>query len=111
MMTHNKGFFGLLFVASSAFWWFFEYLNRFVQNWYYVGSTNITAAEYFWFATLPFATVLPAVFGTLEWLRTFPVIQNGFDRFCATSCGVAPWFSDGFAAPFLCWFGRDWHLP
>ena len=27
----------LLFPASSLFWWFFEYLNRYVWNWFYVG--------------------------------------------------------------------------
>lgn len=78
MMTHRTRFFVLLFPFSAAFWWFFEYLNRFVQNWYYIGMVELGSMEYFWFATLPFATVLPAVLGTQEWLRTFPVFQRGF---------------------------------
>ncbi|MCK5204889.1 MAG: hypothetical protein KAR15_13500, partial [Desulfobacterales bacterium] len=35
MMLDRPLYFLLLFPVSSAFWWFFEYLNRFVQNWYY----------------------------------------------------------------------------
>jgi len=62
LMTDRPGYFLLLFPASAAFWWFFEYLNRFVQNWYYVG-VQFSPWAYFWYATLPFATVLqPRVF-------------------------------------------------
>jgi len=37
MMINRPGYFLLLFPVSAMFWWFFEYLNRFVQNWHYVG--------------------------------------------------------------------------
>jgi hypothetical protein len=80
MMLHGTRFFLLLFVASAAFWWFFEYLNRFVQNWYYVGVGDYSGTEYFLRATLPFATVLPAVLGTSEWLATHPRLWAGLDR-------------------------------
>ncbi len=69
----------LLFVASAVFWWYFEYLNRFVQNWFYFGVNTFSATHYFWFATLPFATVLPAVLATNEWLETFPGFGVGLD--------------------------------
>jgi len=62
--------FGFLFPLSAIFWWLFEFLNRFVQNWYYIGA-SFGPFEYFWFATLPFATVLPAVIGTREWLLSY----------------------------------------
>lgn len=68
MMTSEPRYFLSLFPVSAAFWWYFEYLNRFVQNWYYIGITDITPGQYFWMATLPFSTVLPAVLGTCEWL-------------------------------------------
>lgn len=67
MMTHQTHFFLALFPVSSVFWWFFEYLNRFVQNWHYLGP-EYGAWQYFWLATLPFATVLPAVLSVREWL-------------------------------------------
>ncbi len=70
-----------LFVLSAGFWWFFEYLNRFVQNWYYDGIGKLTPWEYFLFATLPFSTVLPAVLGTYDLLATFPRLSAGLDNF------------------------------
>jgi hypothetical protein len=73
MMMDRPRFFAALFPVSALFWWFFEYLNRFVQNWYYVG-TDFDAWQYFWYATLPFSTVLPAVLGTRELIL-------GSDRF------------------------------
>jgi hypothetical protein len=70
-----------LFVLSAGFWWFFEYLNRFVQNWYYVGIGTLGSWEYVVFATLPFSTVLPAVMSTHEWLATYPRLTAGLDGF------------------------------
>ncbi len=64
-------FYLALFPASSVFWWFFEYLNRFVQNWHYLGIESFTAEEYILHATLSFSTVLPAVIGTEEYLASF----------------------------------------
>jgi hypothetical protein len=60
LLTHKTRLFLILFPLSAGFWWFFEYLNRFVQNWYYVG-VKFGAFEYFLYATLSFSTVLPAV--------------------------------------------------
>lgn len=75
MMLHRPRYFLSLFPLSAAFWWSFEYLNRFVQNWHYLGGQELTAWEYVWQATLPFATVLPAVLGTAELLTTYPRIM------------------------------------
>lgn len=81
LMTERPRFFLLLFPASALFWWSFEYLNRFVQNWYYLDSGAYGRWEYFWLATLPFSTVLPAVSSTREWLATFPRFDHPFRRF------------------------------
>lgn len=70
----------ILFLVSAAFWWYFEYLNRFVQNWFYFGVDQFSAWRYFWFATLPFSTVLPAVMATDELLETIPRITAGLDK-------------------------------
>jgi hypothetical protein len=83
MITKRPGYFFLLFPASACFWWFFEYLNRFVQNWYYVGVARFTPLEYFVFATLPFSTVLPAVLGTFAFLDSFDGLGAGLRRFKA----------------------------
>ncbi|MCX6995810.1 MAG: hypothetical protein NTV49_01675 [Kiritimatiellaeota bacterium] len=81
MIRDRPRFFLLLFPVSAAFWWFFEFLNRFVQNWYYTGISAMTPLQYFFFATLPFATVLPAVLGTCEWLTAHPASTAGLGRF------------------------------
>jgi len=79
MLTHRTGFFLMLFPVSAVFWWFFEFLNRFVQNWYYAGVL-VNNWEYFWYGTLSFATVLPAVLGTRDLIMDTGWLQNGFDR-------------------------------
>lgn len=75
MMRDRPRFFLALFPISSLFWWFFEYLNRFVQNWHYTGVC-FDAWAYFGYATLSFSTVLPAVLGTREWILGFPFVQD-----------------------------------
>jgi len=94
MMLDRPGFFLLLFPASAAFWWFFEYLNRFVQNWHYVGVV-FSAWEYFWYATLPFSTVLPSVLGAREWILAFGWVEKGIAWFFPVSVSkpnIPAWF-------------------
>jgi hypothetical protein len=64
--------FALLFAGSAPIWWYFEYLNRFVKNWWYEGTEVFTPAAYVLFATLCFSTVLPAILETADLLLTFP---------------------------------------
>ena len=77
MMTHETGYFLSLFPFSAIFWWLFEYLNRFVQNWYYTGS-EYDPLTYFTLATVSFSTVLPAVLGTRDWLMSANWIKERF---------------------------------
>ncbi|MBI2440965.1 MAG: hypothetical protein HYV35_06285 [Lentisphaerae bacterium] len=86
MLTRRPCYFFLLFPVSALFWWFFEYLNRFVQNWHYVGTDLLSPLEYFIYATLPFATVLPAVMGTCDLLATYPRLYAGL-----SSCWPITW--------------------
>jgi len=71
LLTHQPLFLLTLFPVSSVFWWYFEYLNRFVQNWYYLGIAEWSAWRYTWQASISFATVLPAVVSTEQWLKSF----------------------------------------
>lgn len=87
MITSQTGYLIMLFLFSALFWWYFEYLNQFVQNWYYVNVENLGPFEYFIHATLPFATVLPAVIGTRDLLFTFPRISAGLDDFVRINQG------------------------
>ena len=80
MLLNRPVYFLLLFPTSAAFWWFFEYLNRFVQNWFYTGP-EFSAWEYFWYATLPFSTVLPAVLGIRDWILSTHRLGKKFRSF------------------------------
>jgi len=80
LITEKRGYFLLLFPASAVFWWFFEYLNRFVQNWHYVG-VRFSPGEYVLYATLSFSTVLPAVMSVREYLLTFSRLQKGYANY------------------------------
>jgi len=84
LMKDAPGRFLLLFPTSMLFWWFFEYLNRFVQNWQYVGA-DYTGLQYVTFASLSFATVLPAVLSTRRLLAGFRIFQRRFASFHALS--------------------------
>jgi len=89
LMTARTRYFLLLFPLSAVFWWFFEYLNRFVANWYYVGGVaDMSAAQYVLFATIPFSTVLPAVLSTQGWLLSFPAFDRAFGRSAAYGAAV-----------------------
>jgi hypothetical protein len=75
LMTRAPAEWLKLFAASAAFWWVFEWLNRFVHNWHYLGAAGVGAGEYAVHATTCFSTVLPAVAGVREWLGTMPRLQ------------------------------------
>jgi hypothetical protein len=80
MLIDRPAFLLCLFPVSAFFWWYFEYLNRFVQNWFYVGA-NYGPWTYFWLASISFSTVLPAVLGTREWILSFAWLRKGFSDF------------------------------
>ncbi len=66
LMTRFRTGFLLMFPLSALFWWYFEYLNRFVQNWYYLGVDDFTPLGYVVTASISFSTVLPAVLSVHE---------------------------------------------
>lgn len=70
-LTDHPFVYALTFPMSSLFWWFFEYLNRYVWNWYYLGISDMSAAEYLVYGTLCFSTVLPGVMAMAAVLGTF----------------------------------------
>ncbi|HYY30430.1 MAG TPA: hypothetical protein VE860_21005 [Chthoniobacterales bacterium] len=81
LLTHRTRFLLSLFPASSLFWWYFEYLNMFAQNWYYQGQELFTPLGFVVHATIAFSTVLPAVVSTVELLESYPALgQTGFRR-------------------------------
>ena len=71
MITHHPRLLCQLFLLSAGFWWAFEYLNQYVNNWHYVNLPHTSHFEYILQTTVAFSTVLPAVLSTNEWLATF----------------------------------------
>jgi hypothetical protein len=84
LLKARPGFFLCLFPASAAFWWFFEYLNRFVQNWFYTGA-QYDPWTYFFLASMSFSTVLPAVLSTRRLLSHLPLLTSAFADYTALS--------------------------
>jgi hypothetical protein len=66
----------LLFVASAPVWWIFEVINQRTGNWEYRGSRDFTQFEYYALCTISFSTVMPAVFETAEWVRSFRWVER-----------------------------------
>jgi hypothetical protein len=60
-----------LFIASAPVWWLFELANQRLQNWHYVGAEAFTSLQFWFWATINFTTVIPAVFGSAELMRSF----------------------------------------
>jgi hypothetical protein len=65
-----------LFVISAIVWWLFELVNWRLKNWRYDGSELFLPLEFWFWATLNFTTVVPAVFGSAELAASFRWIQN-----------------------------------
>ena len=97
-MTDHPWAYAATFPASSLFWWFFEYLNRYVWNWYYLGIAELGAFEYSCYATICFASVLPGVCAVAAWLHTFrPFADHVYDGMAwrAPAPYLRPWEEKG----------------
>ncbi len=72
LLIRNRRRFALLFVFSLPIWWLFEIANRSLSDWRYVPARQYGTFAYIALASLAFSTVLPAVFVTAEFYRSFP---------------------------------------
>jgi hypothetical protein len=61
----------ILFAASAPVWWLFELANSRLQNWHYAGAEAFSPFTFWFWATINFTTVIPAVFGSAELMRSF----------------------------------------
>ena len=81
LLTRRTRYLVALFPVSSLFWWSFEYLNSFAQNWYYVGQELFTPLSYTVLSTIAYSTVLPAVMSTVGLLQSFSgLLRPRFQR-------------------------------
>ena len=92
----------LLFPVSALSWWYFEFLNRFVRNWWYPDRLDFDPVHYLVYSSLCFSTVLPAVFEMRDFLATWPALRRRWSHgprvrlpraaaiFCALGAGLLP---------------------
>ena len=71
LFARSKRKYAGLFLASSPVWWLFELANSRLHNWQYVGAEYFSPLMFFFWATINFSTVIPAVFGAAELVRSF----------------------------------------
>jgi hypothetical protein len=76
LLTRAPGVWAGLFWVSAPAWWLFELINLRTQNWIYLGEESFSTLEYAAFSTLSFSTVMPAVFGTAEWVGTWEWVRR-----------------------------------
>ncbi|MEK6871618.1 MAG: hypothetical protein AABX16_01825 [Nanoarchaeota archaeon] len=72
--NHLFHFLGL-FILSAFFWYIFEFLNIFVQNWSYIGTENLGNMTHL-FKFISFSTVLPALFETTMLLQSIHLFDH-----------------------------------
>ena len=76
LFTNRRREFLLLFPVSALSWWYFEFLNRFVRNWWYPDRLDFGPGHYLVYSSLCFSTVIPAIFEIRELLMTFPALRR-----------------------------------
>ena len=67
-------FLGML-IISALFWWVFEFINIQIQNWSYTGMRDLIPFKNL-FGTISFSTVLPALFETVELIRSIHIFDK-----------------------------------
>ncbi|PIN73740.1 hypothetical protein COV20_05980 [Candidatus Woesearchaeota archaeon CG10_big_fil_rev_8_21_14_0_10_45_16] len=69
-------FLGMI-IISALLWWIFEFLNLPLQNWSYQGLEGLKSNSIVTlFGLLSFATVLPALFETVELIRSIHLFES-----------------------------------
>jgi hypothetical protein len=74
--TRSRKDFVLLFFLSAPAWWLFEWINKRLGNWEYLGANHFSDLQYFILSTISFSTVMPAVFETAELVRSFRWVER-----------------------------------
>jgi hypothetical protein len=73
LLVRSKRKFVLLFLGSTPFWWIFEWMNRYLDNWHYTSPVKYSTLVYVLLASIAFSTVIPAVLEMSELVASFGV--------------------------------------
>ncbi len=70
LIQRNPWTFAGMFVFAIPFWWFFEGVNQFTENWRYIGNEDRSTTHFILFSSWAFSIVVPAVLETAEYLNS-----------------------------------------
>jgi hypothetical protein len=76
MLRRSPKLFLALFPLSVPSWWLFEWFNARLGNWEYLGDEHFSDLEYFFYCSLSFSTVVPAVFESAELIRSTRFVER-----------------------------------
>ena len=98
-LLHKFRSFIWLFVLSAPVWWLFEVINWRVDYWEYLPIGAFTPLEFYFWSTVCFSTVIPAIFVTANFLSGFNWFQKHHFTLRAgkTPTGRAAYFTAGCA--------------
>lgn len=80
MIASAPGRYLALYPMSAAAWWYFEFINRMIKNWWYEGADVFGPWTYVLYASLCFSTVLPAVLAARNLLATLPFLTRSYQN-------------------------------
>lgn len=80
LFANRRPAFLLTFPISAASWWYFEFLNRSVRNWWYEIPMEFGPVHYLVYSSLCFSTVLPAIFEVRDALASVPALRVRWSR-------------------------------
>lgn len=107
LLLRDRAGFVRLFAVSVPIWWLFELLNLRLGNWIYPARSEFGDLEYFFWSSLCFSTVVPAVFETAELVRGLAWLRrlHGGPRLPSGAAARVGYFAAGLAmlALLLAW--------
>lgn len=100
LIISRTGEFFLLIFWSLVIWLFFEFINLFIRNWYYINTTPLPWVQAAGFI-VSYGTVLPGLFETMELLETTSLLKNSRSKpFKVTN----RWYVASFIVGMICLF-------
>ncbi len=96
-----RAIFFALIPLSAAFWWLFEGFDLIVHSWSYVGGDQYTGLWFVAFATIPFSTVLLAVWSAAGMIHILIPGHDGPQRNAVPAVFLAWVFVGGCACLML----------
>jgi hypothetical protein len=80
LLTRSIKTFLFVCFCSIVGWWYFEYTNLFILNWYYIGFNEISKTARAFYLSASFATYLPALLELTELFASFSWLNKRYSN-------------------------------